>query len=61
MFILESDEMTALWPNNSFTLTFYVIFSNNIPYWTTFVKEDFFDSMFSLESDEMTALWRNNS
>ena len=39
MFSLESDEMTALWPNDSLTFTFYVTFSNSIPYWTTFVKE----------------------
>ena len=60
MFSLESDEMTALWPNDSLTFTFYETFSNSIPYWTTFVKE-VFDSKFSLESDEMTALWPNNS
>ena len=57
---LESDEMTALWPKDNLTFTFYETFSNSIPYWTTFVRE-VFDSMFSLESDEMTALWPNNS
>ncbi len=60
MFSLESDKMTALWPNDSLTFTFYVIISNGIPNWATFVKE-IFDSKFSLESDEMTALWTNDS
>ena len=60
MFSLESDEMTALWSNDSSTFTFYVIILNNIPNWATFVKE-VFDPMFSLESDEMTALCANNS
>ena len=60
MFSLESDKMTAFWPNESLTFTFYVIFSNMIPNWATFVKE-VFDSVFSLESDEMTALWPNDS
>ena len=60
MLSLESDEMTALGPNDSLTFTFYVTFSYSIPYWTTFVKE-VFDSMFSLESDEMIALWPNDS
>ena len=50
--------MTALWPNDSLTLTFYVSFSKSIPKWTTFV---IFDLMFSLESDEMTALGPNDS
>ena len=27
---LESDEMTALWPNDRLTLTFYLTFSNSI-------------------------------
>ena len=31
MFCLESDEMTGLWPNDSFTFTFYMIFSSSIP------------------------------
>ena len=60
MFSLESDEMTVLWPYDNLTFTFYVIISNSIPNWATFVKE-VFDSMFSLESDEMTALWPNDS
>ena len=60
MFNLESDEMTAIWPNDSSTFTFYVIISNSILNWATFVKE-VFDSMFSLKSDEMTALWPNDS
>ena len=41
MFSLESDERTVLWPNDRLTFTFYVIFSNTIPNWTTFVKEVF--------------------
>ena len=41
MFSLGSDEMTALWPNDSLTFTFYVTFSNNIPNWTTIVEEVF--------------------
>ena len=60
MFSLESDEMTALWPNDSLTFTFYVSFSNSIPNWVSQIKE-IFDSMFSLESDEMTALLPNDS
>ena len=59
MFSLESDEMTAFWPNDSLTFTFYVIISNSIPNWVTFVKE-VFDLMFSLEIDEIIALWPNN-
>ena len=58
MFSLESDKMTALWPNESLTFTVYVIFSNIIPNWTTFVKEVL---IISLESDKMTALWQNDS
>ena len=38
---LESDKITALWPNDSLTLTFYETFSNSIPNWAIFVKEDF--------------------
>ena len=60
MFSLESVKMTALWPNDSLTLTFYVIISNIIQNRATFVKE-VFDSMFSLESDEMTVFWPNDS
>ena len=41
MFSLESDEMAALWPNDGLTLSFYVMFSNSITNWTTFVKEIF--------------------
>ena len=54
------EEMTALWPNDSLTFTFFETFSNSIPKWTTFVKE-IFDLMTSLESDEMTALLPNGS
>ena len=58
MFSLESDEMTALWPNDSLTFTFFVIISNSIPNWGTFVKEVFwFNVSFSLEYDEMTISW----
>ena len=41
MFSLESDKMTALWPNDSLTLTFYMTLENSIPNWTTLVKEVF--------------------
>ena len=41
VFSLESDEMTALWPNESLTFTFYETCSTSIPDWTTFVKEVF--------------------
>ena len=40
-FSLVSDKMTALGPNDSSTFTFYVIISNSIPNWATFVKEVF--------------------
>ena len=40
MFSLEDDEMTALWPNDSFTFNFYETFSNSIPSWTIFLKVD---------------------
>ena len=53
MFSLESDQMTALWPNDSLTLPFYVTFWNSIPNWTSFVKKSFLINMFSLESDQM--------
>ena len=56
MFSLESDKMTALWPNDRIMFTFYVTFSNGIPHWTTFVKY-FFDLMLKLESDKMTAVY----
>ena len=55
MFSLESFEMTALWPNDDITFTFYVTFSNGIPHWTIF------DSMLSSESDEVAAGWWNDS
>ena len=51
MFSLESDIITAVWPNDSLTFTLYATFSNSIPKWATFVKE-VFDLMFSLESDK---------
>ena len=60
MISLESDEMTALWPNDLLTFTFHETFKNSIPNWAIFVKE-VFDLMISLESDKMTALWTNDS
>ena len=60
MFSLESDEMTALWPNDSLTFTFYVTISNSIPNWASF-KKNIFDLVFSLESDEITAFLLNES
>ena len=39
---LEIDGMTALWPYESYTFTFYLKFSEKIPNWTTFVKEVLF-------------------
>ena len=41
MVSLESDEMTALWSNDSLTFPFYGTFSISVPDWTTFVKEVF--------------------
>ena len=41
MLSLESIEITALWQNDSLPFTLYVIFSNGILNWTTFVKEVF--------------------
>ena len=46
MLSLESDEMTALWPNDIITFTFYVMISNSIP---------------NRESDKMTPLCQNDS
>ena len=60
VFSLESDEMTALWPNDSWIFTFYVLFSKSIPNWGSLVKEVFY-SMFCLESYKMTAMWPNDS
>ena len=51
MFSLESDKMTAFWPNDNLTFTFYVTFSNSILNWTIFVKD----------SDEKTSVWSNDS
>ena len=53
MISLESDKMTALWPNGSLIFIFYVTFPNNIPNWTPFVEEDFWCH------DEMTAFGPN--
>ena len=49
MVSLESDKMTAFWPNASITFTFYVTLSNGIPHWPIF------DSGLRSESDEMNA------
>ena len=43
MISLKSNQMNALWPNDSLTFTFYEAFSNSIQKWMSFVKE-FFDS-----------------
>ena len=43
----ESYEMTAVWPNDSETFTFYATLSNKIPNWAAFGKE-VFDLIFSL-------------
>ena len=48
MLSYESDDMSALWPNDKLTFTFL----NKIPKWT-------FDLMLSWESDKMTAVWPN--
>ena len=56
MISLESDEITALWPNDSLSFTFSETFSNSIRNWSMSVKK-FFDLMISLESDEMTSFW----
>ena len=53
MLCLESDEMTALWQNDSLTFTFCMTFSNIIPNWTIFVKEVFW-------SDPLFRKWRND-
>ena len=60
MFSLQSDKITALWPDNISTFTLYVTFSNSLTNWESFLNP-VFDFMFSLESDEMTALWPNDS
>ena len=55
MYSLESDDMTALWQNDSLIFTFYV--TSQIVYQTKqLLKKKFSDSMFSLESDKMTDL-----
>ena len=53
MLYLESDEMTALWQNDSLTFTFCMTFSNIIPNWTIFVKEVFW-------SNALFRKWRND-
>ena len=55
----ESDEMTALWTNESLTLTFYVTLSNSTPNWKRF--KDFSDLMLSSKNYEMTVVWPNDS
>ena len=60
MFSLESHKMTALWPNDSTTFTFYVTFQ--IAYHIEqLLQKICFDLMLSLQSDEITALWANGS
>ena len=39
MITSESDEMTAVWSNDSLTFTFYATFSTSILSWITFVKD----------------------
>ena len=56
IFSLESDQITALRAN----FTFYVLISNSIANWTTFVKE-FSDLMLSSEIDKITVVWLNDS
>ena len=58
MINLESDKMTALWPDDSLTFTFYVAFSYSIPNWTTFVQ-DFFDLILISEIDQKITLLRD--
>ena len=53
MFSLESDKISALWPNDSLTFTFYVKISNSIPKPETFVKEFvLFDAAFRKEGND---------
>ena len=53
MLSLENDEMTALWPNVSYTFAVYSKFSDKIPNWAAFVKEVFrFNARF--------LKWQNN-
>ena len=56
MIILESDEMTVLWPDDSINITFYVTYSNSIQN-EQLLWKIFFDFMLSSENDEMTAVW----
>ena len=58
MLSLESNEMTALWPNDRLTLTLYATFSNSLPNWTTFVEE-VFNTMLCLQGDKMSK-WKTN-
>ena len=62
MFSLESDEMTALWPNDSLTFTFYVIISKSLPNWATFVKEVFWFGVYfsSWRNDCFVTKWQLN-
>ena len=62
MFSLESDEMTALWPNDSLTFTFYLTFSYSMPNWTTFVKEVFWFgvSFWKWRNDCFVTKWQLN-
>ena len=53
MLSFESDKMTAFWPNENYTFTFYATFSNSQFNWTTFG--------ISLQIDEMTVFWPNET
>ena len=56
---LKRVKMTALWPNDSLTFTFYATISNSIPNLTIFVKEVFWlDAKFRKWQN---ALWPNES
>ena len=56
---LESDKITALWPNDILTFTFYETFSNSIPNWAIFEKEAFwFDDWFiKWQNDWFVTKW----
>ena len=57
---LEIYKMTAMWPCDSLTFTFFTHSKTTHQTGQLFVKE-FFDSIYSLESEKMTALWPNDS
>ena len=49
---LDSDKMTAFWPNGSLILNF-LAYSKTAYQMKNFYKRSFFDSILSLQSDEM--------